>query len=211
MSNTCSIDPVPAPDALALLTDLRTAHGEQLVGLTEFAELVGLSESRVAQLRGERNRDPDFPPSLQTNGRAIVHRLADLVDWLSTSRFESDVQIVPAEVWRWRLERSAERVAASRAGQGARELLAGIALARTSQEFSDLWAHGDAPTPADLADRARTLGPPRSETVRGLRVKPTGHLGPAVDGRVAHLAHHHQVGGRRTDPRRRRTLGRMLR
>jgi len=54
---------------------LRLDYGDELIGLNEFAYLLGLDASTGAQLRHARNRDPQFPAAVQSSGRAMDHRL----------------------------------------------------------------------------------------------------------------------------------------
>jgi hypothetical protein len=161
---------VPAAST-PLLDGLVADHGDELIGLSEFAELLGLTESRTAQLRAERNRDPEFPPAIQSSGRSIVHALGSLLAWMRRSRFADEVAVAPEQIWRWRLERSAQDLATAGSGLTARQVIAGVALARASEPFAGQFATGE-PTVVDLVQRARKLRRPRPATAKGLVIDP---------------------------------------
>jgi predicted DNA-binding transcriptional regulator AlpA len=50
----------------------------ELLGVTEVAELLGISRQRVQQLT---ERDPDFPAPAETLARGRVWRRSDIEDW----------------------------------------------------------------------------------------------------------------------------------
>ena len=50
----------------------------ELLGVTEVAELLGISRQRVQQLT---ETDPDFPAPAETLARGRVWRRSDVVNW----------------------------------------------------------------------------------------------------------------------------------
>lgn len=70
---------------------LATEFPGALVGLSEFARLLGLGESGEAALRAARQRvlttTAPFPPAVAESGRSMEHRLRDLVDWVADNEW----------------------------------------------------------------------------------------------------------------------------
>jgi hypothetical protein len=131
-------------------TDLAADFGSELIGVNEFAALLGLDSSTAAQLRAERKRDQSgFPAVVSESGRTFLHRLEDLITWIEASRFGSIVAAQPSEVASWRLERLMRTVVEQVGVVPARRLLAALALDATQQDLTK----ESASARANLAER----------------------------------------------------------
>jgi len=141
-----------------LLADLRRGFGDELVGLSDFARLLGLSPARAAQLRTDRNRDPEFPSTVRDSGRSHVHRLSSLIDWyLGSDRLADFGETDPIAVHSWRLGTGLATRTDPARRDAIRGLLLAVAVIRRDDAFGDLFG-STLPTVSDLLDRARSFG-----------------------------------------------------
>jgi hypothetical protein len=145
------------------LRELADDFGGELLGVNEFAALVGFDRSTAAQLRAERKRDQaGFPQVVSESGRSFLHRLEDLIDWIEHSRYLGFVSIRDTEVANFRLERRMRSLIESIGVTPARQFLAALALAVRS-DSSELLA----------VDPVGTLERCDDELVRELTVEST--------------------------------------
>ena len=139
-----------------LLADLRRDFGDELVGLSDFARLLGLSAARAAQLRTDRNRDPEFPLTVRESERSHVHRLDQIIDWyVSSDRVGDRSEIDAVAVYRWRLAMAASSLSDGSRRDDIRGFVLAVAVVRLDDAFADLFDSG-APA-ARLIERAEEL------------------------------------------------------
>jgi hypothetical protein len=139
-----------------LLADLRRDFGDELVGLNDFARLLGLSAARAAQLRTDRNRDPEFPLTVRESERSHVHRLDEIIDWyVGSDRVGDRSEIDAVELQKWRLGTAIRKRSDRSWNDSVRAFVLAIAVVRLDEVFADLFDSG---APAErFIDRAQEL------------------------------------------------------
>ncbi|MEI6404073.1 MAG: hypothetical protein WCP59_18010, partial [Actinomycetota bacterium] len=139
--------------------ELLQGFSSELIGVEQFADLLGLSASTAAQIRRDRRAaadvpaDPragvravEFPAGIPDGARSVVHRLGGLLDWIEhVARYEAMVELDPTTIARWRLDRRVRSATAKSGTARTRCGLAAIALQHVStgtadeQLAADLW------------------------------------------------------------------------
>jgi hypothetical protein len=144
------------------LEHLRRYYASAVVGLEEFANLVGVSSST---LRADRRRN-GFPRPVRTGSRP-GYRLDELLDWLD-EHFRGKRSPDALKTQTWLLRQSTSSCAAAHQAESTFRLIAGIAL---------LLANGWEPDLGDPSEVPPLLGPART-----VRLAP-----PSVDVEASHL------------------------
>lgn len=161
------------------LASLALAYRSSLVGLEEFADLVGAGSPAAIRMR--RDRDPTFPAPVRTGTSRPEYGFGLLHDWLIGLPARNQALAVAPDPWRlqrWALEQSAQRCASRVDADTAFHVVAALAL-----RLAAGWRPDASPTAAPLLDQVRAPAPPPADPWRDALLPPgfLPDLPPATD------------------------------